>query len=175
MARRPYRSFNRKSARETVWVASAAETDATALAAGAAVLDSVSGSALLELRPFTIVRTRGVICMGTDQLTGTENPYVGLAFAVVSEAAATAGVAAVPTPFTEEDSDFFFVYETVHQRFILSSAIGLDPQGFVSKYFDSKAMRKVNNDSTIITVLENGNSTAGLVYQLKYRILIKLH
>ncbi len=177
MARRFSRPVRVRSVRRiTRWLASAdVISGATALAGGSAVLDQSLTAAEKLFRPFTIVRTRGTIWMSTDQVAAAENPFGALGFAVVSEAAATAGVGSIPTPISEEDSDLWYVHQFFALRILLGSGIGFATDGYARTEFDSKAMRKVNNDEDVVVVVENGSDSDGLIYLLKFRMLIKLH
>ena len=51
----------------------------------------------LALRPFTLIRVRGIFTIASDQSAATETQVGALGVAVVSEQAASIGVTAVPT------------------------------------------------------------------------------
>ncbi len=174
----PYRSRSRvpqypaRLKRKTFWVASGDITGGTALAAGAAILDqSITWSD--ELGPATIVRTRGTLWVSVDQIAATEEPFGAIGFSVVKNAAAVAGVASVPTPITEESDDSFFLWQAFCASIRLSSAVGITFPSFERYDLDSKAQRKIQQGDTIVATLENANATAGLIYILKFRMLIK--
>jgi len=146
----------------------------TNMAAGVAVLTSQLNAAALLLRPFTIVRTRGFLLVRSDQVAATEDYGAAMAYAVVSEQAAAIGVTAVPTPDTDRASDFFFVYEELHGELDGGSSGPTE----LGKYtaFDSKAMRKVDEDQTMVIVAENtADSTDAVSITEGGRFLIKLH
>ncbi len=156
--------------RKTFWIGSADSTDFFTLAAGAAVLDQ-SITWTDELGPSTIVRTRGELWVGTDQIAASESPFGALGMSVVRSAAAAAGVGSVPTPITEESDDSFFVWQAFASSLLFGDATGFRP--YFERYsFDSKAMRKVSQGDTIAITLENA-SVYGLRYILKFRMLIK--
>ncbi len=96
--------------RQTVWIGLPFSTN-TLTAGGGTIIASLSAGGL-ALRPFTIVRTLYQIYIRSDQVAAREIYAGAFAEAVVSEEAVTAGVAAMPTPVTEADSDLFFVYQT---------------------------------------------------------------
>jgi hypothetical protein len=141
-------------------------TAAKTLAAATAVEDQM----FTFSEPATVVRIRGNIWVASDQASASEEPFGALGFAVVSDQAEAAGVAALPSPITDEASDLWFLYESFQAYF----ATG---QGVVWQHyaFDSKAMRKLGDGETIVAMLENAHATFGLEYILKFRMLIKLH
>ena len=158
--------------RKTLWIP--VDTVETALSgAPTAVLANSLSAAALALRPFTIVRTRGVMHVISDQTVGTETYGADLGFAVVSEQASSVGVTAVPTPLTDKGSDLFFVYEQVFSRFEFKTAVGFEAATGTLLKFDSKAMRKVDGDQDLVITLEN--EIAGCSVMTSARILLKLH
>ena len=76
---------------------------------GGTVLFSLNAAAL-ALRPFTIVRTRFLVSVVTDQVAADELVLGALGMAVVSDQAVAIGVTAVPTPITDMGSDLWFVH-----------------------------------------------------------------
>ena len=137
-----------------------------------AVLASSLNAAGLALRPFTVIRTRGWLEVHSDQIASSES-YVGdFGMCVVSDQAVAVGVTAVPTPLTDKGSDLWHVYEQLGSRLFAGDGTGTNELG-VQKFFDSKAMRKVNDDQDLIAVVEN--EIAGCIVTFSGRILIKLH
>ncbi len=160
--------------RESLWLASVWTNNS--LGAAAVNLLLSLNAAALALRPFTVVRTRGFLHLGSDQIANTESQAVVYGVITVSEQASAAGVASVPTPITESGSDWH-VYEPMATRFVLSSAVGIDAQAGFGMKFDSKAMRKVDLGEDLITVVEVGASgpSDGVIFRSYQRTLIKLH
>ena len=173
MARRTVRTFQRggRVVRETMWI-EISTVESTLSGAPTAVLANSLSVAALALRPFTIVRTRGVFHVRSDQVAASESYGGDMALAVVSDQASAIGVTAVPTPLTDKGSDLFFVYEQRFGQIGVSDATGIREVGFQST-FDSKAMRKVNDDQDVILVVEN--ELAGVVLITSGRMLVKLH
>ncbi len=97
--------------RETVWIDVVESFNA--LAVGTSILLNVTGAGVLALRPFTVVRTRGMIGIRTDQVAATEDQAASFGYAIVSDQAVAIGVTAVPTPVTDRSSDAWFVYEDI--------------------------------------------------------------
>jgi len=134
-------------------------------------------AAALALRPFTVVRTRGVLFMTSDQTANSEDQQLGYAQAVVSDQAAAIGITALPTPVTDSGSDLFFVYEALQSRVLVSSAIAIYMASSVGieRIIDSKAMRKVEDGQTVVSVAEAASTSEGTRLYSFFRSLIKLH
>ncbi len=162
---RPFRSQKRA----TDWLASADVTVFDTVAAGGVVFDQAFAFA----EPATIVRTRGLLLVKSDQAAADETPMGALGFAVVSDEAAAIGVTAMPTPISEQASELWFVWEPfgVHA---FHDAGGDSIVGFQFP-FDSKAMRKVATGDTAVVTLENASSLHGLDFWITFRMLVKLH
>ncbi len=161
-----------RSRRETQWLDSG--TFSVQLASDlSAVLTNSLGAVPLALRPFTIVRTRGILSLQSDQQAATESPQASFGMAIVSEQAVAIGITAVPTPVTDRGSDLWFVYESMFAEWTFSSAVG--SQSFLmTRAVDSKAMRKVEDGEDMVFVAES-DSAEGSIIQGTFRLLIKLH
>ncbi len=161
--------------RKTEWAGSADVTAVTVLAAGTAVLDQVlDQAALASVVPATIIRTVGWVNWSTDQVALGETPFGALGMAVVTEQAQVAGVAAIPTPITEEANDVWFLYQPFVSDIFVADATGIMKGGNVFE-FDSRAQRKVQDGDAIIVALENASAAHGGQYIVKFRMLFKLH
>jgi len=139
-----------------------------------ATLVSSASAFLLGLRPYTIVRTRGIIAVVTDQITNAENQELLYGHCVVSDQASAIGVTAVPTPDTDTNSDLWYVYEAMVNRNSFISAVGNEKLIEVHR-FDSKAMRKVQEGEDDIMVVESSAASSGMTLTTQFRQLIKLH
>ena len=142
MARRSRTVLVRGSKKGTFWAGSARDTDRTVLAAGTTVLDQTG--VLGSFIDLTIVRTRGVLWVGSDQVAAAETPFGALGMLVTTPEAITAGAASLPAPYTDSDNDRFFVHQYFVTHLQFSSGVGFNPQGFTGFPFDSKAMRCVD-------------------------------
>ena len=160
--------------RETMWIG-IAEASNTIATSSTATLSSSLNAAALALRPFTVVRTRGVLLTHSDQAAATEQQFLGFAMAVVSDQAVAIGVSAIPTPITDRGSDLFFLYEEQLEHLEILSAVGFMSNAGRFKEFDSKAMRKVNDDQDVVIVKETSSISNGLINVSGGRMLIKLH
>ncbi len=160
--------------RESLWVR-VNETDTGLAAASTAAISNSANAALLALRPFTVVRTRGYLSVRTDQEVASEDYHVAFAAAVVSDQAVAIGVTAVPTPITDGGSDLFWMYEDIQDAVNVQSGVGVDFGIATGRTFDSKAMRKVEDGQDIVFVKEAGTLSTGLICFTAARLLIKVH
>ncbi len=161
--------------RQTSWVGGVWTSDAIALNT-AVLLTTFTAAALVDLVPFTIVRTRGLLFLASDQAAGTENAAVSYGHAVVTQQAVDVGVTAVPLPDDDSDSDLWYVWEALATRIHLSSAIGFNQVG-VTRILDSKAMRKVEDGQNPISIVQTPLTgfSEGVVFRSVFRQLVKLH
>ena len=160
--------------RETIW--SALITQEVAIAGGdVATLMSFAGAGINALRPYTIVRTRGLLRIRSDQQAADEFQQVSFGHCVVSDQAIAIGVTAVPTPDTDMDSDLWYVFEQLWSQFDFISGVGFSSSGGNEIRYDSKAMRKVEEGETDISVAESSSTSSGLVLTHSFRQLLKLH
>ena len=160
----------RGSRRATQWLGSADQTDRTGLAAATAIFDQFFNFG----EDATIVRTRGSLWVSTDQSANNEEPFGALGFSVVTDQAAAAGVASLPTPITDEASDNWFLWIPWMAGLRVADATGI-MNPWVEYKFDSKAMRKVDDGDNVVVMLENASAADGALFIIKFRMLVKLH
>ncbi len=157
--------------RKTEWFGAADVGVSTVLAANTVILDQVLTTAEKAKRPFTVVRVRGMLWVGSDQVVTQEEVQGALGFSVVTDQAVAVGITAVPLPIFDSESDEFFVWQPFFngQQANVGSPFGMAFE------FDSKAMRKVSDGQDIAVVMENGSDSFGLQYLIQFRLLVKLH
>ncbi len=110
-----------------------------------------------------------MVAVATDQLAASERVIGAFGLCVVSQEAAAAGAASIPGPFTEAESDLWFVHQYLYSSMVFGDATGfrkLDQQYEI----DSKAMRKVTEEEVVAIMIENGTTT-GLNWWLGFRTL----
>jgi len=159
--------------RETLWI-EAPPIETVIAAASTAVLIGRLLAASLALRPFTIVRTRGILYGRSDQSAATENWGGAYGIAVVSEQADAIGITALPTPVTDMDSDLWLLYEQMYGRIDFDSSISVREVGFM-KEIDSKAMRKVVDGQQVVVTAETPAHVSSWGIVDGFRMLLKLH
>jgi hypothetical protein len=108
----------------------------------------------------------------SDQNGADEQAFGAYGLAVVSAQAVAIGITAVPTPYTDADSDLWFVHGYWSCPVQFGSSVGFSN---ISERidFDSKAMRVVSPDETIIVVIENGHASQGALYTFNIALLSK--
>jgi len=176
MARYRGRTFSRggRAVRETMWIPLVTSRN-TFGAADTATLTHSLNAAAIALLPFTVIRVRGTMLSFSDQVGVSEDYGISMGYAVVSQQASAIGVTAVPTPIADRGSDLFFVYETLFGSIANGSSVGFEEVGVKHEY-DSKAMRKINDDQDLVVVAESESFNDGGMLMINgARILIKLH
>ena len=158
--------------RQTFWIGGTL-VSSTMTAAANPVLQTTLNAAALALAPFTVVRTRGLIYVQSDQVAASEDQTVLYGQAVVSDEASAIGVTAIPTPDTDSGSDLWFVYEALMSDLKFSTAAAYGKIG-AATVIDSKGMRKVEPGQDIVAVVESA-SAFGVTIRSFTRTLIKLH
>ena len=165
---RPFRTVQRRG---TFWGRSPADTAATSLAASSAVVDS---TAVPVAEGQTVIRIRGMIHVRSDQLAATEDFAGAVGAIILTDQAVAAGGTAVPTPYTDQDSDLWFMHQYFVAGVQFQSSIGFDHNRWTRFDFDSKAMRKMHSGQTLAFVVENGFTGNGMAYILNYAVLFKV-
>ncbi len=106
----------------------------------------------------TVRRTRGAICVISDQFAEPEAQFGALGMVVVSDIAIVAGAASIPGPVTEAQDDGWYVW----QPFLAGNASnGVNPDHKnPQQYFewDSKAMRRIEEGFGVAVMIENASS-----------------
>ena len=127
----------------------------------------------------TIVRTRGYLFAGiTGAGAALDSFHCAFGVAIVSTEAFVAGVASIPGPLTELDWNGWMVHQTfkVMQKTTISDD-NFGPGTLYTSEVDSKAMRKFNDNETLVAVLEVVEVGTGPSMRVMWdsRILLKLH
>ena len=178
MANRIPRSrFPRSVKRATTWVQAAVMAETSIGAASTKVLLQRLTAASIAIigAPTTVVRTRGNLIVRSDQIIATEIQNGAFGMAVVSEEAAVAGAASIPGPVSEASWDGWFLWFSVQNVFSFTSGVGTDSQGGRLFEFDSKAMRKVEDNESVVVMYESGANSDGQILGENFRQLYKLH
>ncbi len=165
-----------RSIRSTTWFQGViAQTGLSA--ASTAVLSTSLNAAALALRPFTIVRTRGIWRIKSDQEAAEERQQVAFGLMVPTDEAVAVGVTAIPTPATENGSDVWFVHDVLLNSIGIGTNVGRNEGAAdgVNGIIDSKAMRKVDDGHTIVSVIETFSTSLGALTDSYIRMLVKLH
>ena len=172
MARRT-RSVIRPAPRTKVWIG--AGIAQVVITGGAATLFSSLNAIALALRPFTILRTRMVISVQSDQVSASEFASGVFSMQVVTDSAVAAGATAVPTPLSETEAAYF-VYQPWFTNFVRLDATGFQDDNGQGNFWviDSKAQRKVGLDDDVANIIQVRTAT-GVNLATEGRILLQLH
>ena len=120
-----------------------------------------------------MVRTHLVVHITSDQIGADEQQFAAVGFCVVSDQAAAIGVTAVPTPVTDQGSDLWYFHQWAIAEFAFVTGVGFDANAGMTYHFDSKAMRKVNDDESVLLITELSALGQGLSITTVGRFLIK--
>ncbi len=118
----------------------------------------------------TILRSRGMFAIETDNSGATEEQVGAFGLIVVTDNAFAAGVASIPGPATDVDDDGWFVWVPIVQRFEFVSAVGVEPQMATQYQIDSHAKRIVSDGQTVAIIVENFGA-GGFTININFRIL----
>jgi len=159
------------SVRETQWIAAGGWTNITMTTSGGTILFSLDAVGL-ALRPFTVIRSHFELLLISDQAAAIEVQLGAIGVCVVSDQASAIGITAVPTPITDAESDLW----QTHQFYAADESNLTDrTKNGTHMSVDSKAMRKVNADEDLLTVVEMDTTGNGQILSVAVRQLIKLH
>ena len=175
-----HRGSSRGSVRKTAWLGGATPVSTAVAGSTKVLLQSLSSAVLVAaLGPeSTIIRTRGRVMVFSDQAVADESQLGAIGMAVVSDQARSTGITAVPGPVTDSSWDGWFLWEPIIQRFLIGSGVGFEQlaaEATIGFGLDSKAMRKVPDDSAIVIVVESAAASAGFTITEYFRTLHKLH
>jgi len=126
----------------------------------------------------TVVRTRGQLLVRQSTSAAANNGYTfGMGICIVSSDAFAVGITAIPGPITDMDWDGWFYHDFgfVQSNTATTADIGEQISATYRKDVDSKAMRKLGINDTIVAVFESTLvGTAQLRVFFDSRVLIKL-
>ncbi len=175
MARRTARArFVRPAPRTKLWVGFG--VGETALAGNATTFVSSYGSAVLLLRPFTILRSRFSALFVSDQAAADETPQGSLGEIVASDTASALGVTALPNPSGidgDPDADWY-IWQSLVAQFEFVTAAGFESRAGQLYTIDSKAMRKVGPNSDSVLLVDMFGAPGATLFT-NGRQLIQLH
>ncbi len=155
------------------WAIAITTNTGTGLAAGALASIGASFATLGFLEPFTIIRTRGWLTISTDQVAASEDQVGAFGITIVQARALAAGTGSMPRPFSDPLANWFvWLPFSQNYQFRDATGAGINSVGYM---IDSKAMRRVQdpNELGIAAIVENGESTDGLLFVVNLRFLVK--
>ncbi len=171
MARARARVLTRGPRRQLQWISPADAGFVTVASTTKVLIQSFNATVAGINRP-TVVRTRGRVGVRPGAQAGADQAFVGaFGICVVSADAFAAGVASVPGPFSDADWSGWYVWESFNYTADFKSGVGYD---LLSQEYDvdSKAMRKITANDTIVMVAESQSGAFDISMPL--RTLMKL-
>ncbi len=157
-----------RSKRVSTWVGSA-DQGAIAVASNATVIMQSNAT----LGDTTVVRVRGLLVVEPNVYTADKAMQGAFGIGIVSDQAFAAGAASVPGPWTDPDWGGWFVWQAWAGRLEFVTGTGVRVRDSALEYqIDSKAMRKVESNETLIVVAESQVGAVNI--STPFRMLLKL-
>jgi len=158
------------SKRQTTWVGPA-DQGYVAVASGAKVLVASFDPDSSSLKKTTLIRTRGMMSVRPATLSTGIDLIGAWGLAVVSDQAFGIGITAIPGPFTNAGWDGWFAWGSYSFSWDDATSVG---RAIASIQFevDSKGMRKVSDNETVVVVAEQQGG--GATVSMPFRLLFKL-
>ena len=165
MARRQVVSRGR-TPRLVQWVAPADQGYVAVITGGKTIISSEGFTS-----KNTIVRMRGQVSVKPEVLAADVDIVGALGVGIVSTDAFGAGAASVPGPFLQADWPGWFVWRSFSYHFEFQDATGIHYPMWDFEV-DSKAMRKVSQNETVVIMAES--QVGAFRISTPLRMLVKL-
>jgi len=164
---------SRGTKRLTEWALCTSAAAPTVLAAGTkAVVVLFSAAALVAIAPATIVRSRMLLSISSDQSGASEVQIGALGVGIVNDVAGALGVTALPGPVTDCGWPGWFVHQWFFNEFQFISGTGTQSRVERQYEIDSKAMRKLKGEEALVIMIENFG-ISGMDFHVSSRFLTK--
>ena len=164
------RQFPRGARRKTTWLGPA-DQGFVSVASNTAVIIASFDPAASGLPSPMIVRTRGEVAYHSPSFAADLQIVGAYGLAVVTDRAFAAGAASIPGPFTDAGWDGWFVWGSFGYTIEFLDATG-SMLTTATQIVDSKAMRKITDDETIVLVAES--QVGAFEISMPLRLLVKL-
>ena len=161
------RVVQRATKRVNAWVGSADQGGQSIASNASAILQSNA-----TLGGTTVVRTRGLLLVRPQGFGADLDMQGALGIGIVSDQAFAAGAASIPGPWTDPDWDGWFLWMAWALRVEFSDASGVNIPADVTQQIDSKAMRKVQFNETLVVMAES--QAGAVIIETPFRMLVKL-
>jgi len=157
--------------RQTTWVGPA-DQGYIAVTSGSKTLIASFDPQAAGLQKPTIVRTRGQVSLRVNTAASADADIIGAyGVAVVTDRAFAAGVASIPGPFDDAGWDGWLAWRSFSMAWEFGTAVGAQFSD-TRQEVDSKGMRKVSDDETVVLVAETQGGAVDVSMPL--RLLFKL-
>jgi len=121
------------------------------------------------LEPLTVIRNRGILGIIPETFTADIEIVGAFGIIVVSTEAFAAGVASMPSPFSDANGDWM-VWQSFAYRFEFADGTGINFPNWTVEV-DSKAMRKMGPNKVMVEIAESQEGTFQLAAPV--RTLVK--
>ncbi len=139
------------SKRMTSWIGPADQGFIAVAADGASIISSISSG---NVDTGTVVRSRGEVGIVPASFAADVEIVGAYGIGIVSTQAFGIGITAIPHPFTDSDWDGWFVWRSFNYALEFQDAAGVRDATHRLE-IDSKAMRKLEGDYTMVAVAES--------------------
>jgi len=157
--------------RQTTWIGPADQGYIALASTTKVLLASFDPSAAGLVKP-TVVRTRGPLSVRPNVYSADVDIVGAFGVAVVSDQAFGIGITAIPGPFDDANWDGWFVWQSFSYRFELVDGTGDFYPASSEIEIDSKAMRKISQNETIVLVMQS--QVGAMSISAPLRLLFKL-
>ena len=165
---------SRGARRQTEWGICSVPAGFSIVGPGAkAIVLLVPAATLAPESPATIVRTRLVLSVGSDQVAASETQVGAFGCAFVNTVAATLGITGIPGPATDCAWGGWFVWQAFLNEFIQVTGSGHTSNAMNEHVIDSKSMRKFEEDEALVWMIENTHATESIRFAVAGRMLVK--
>jgi len=103
----------------------------------------------------TIVRTRGMITIKPGSFAADLDIIGAVGIGVISDEAFGIGITAIPTPYSDADWPGWLMWESFAIHLEVLSAVGFNVPAAVAIAVDSKGMRKVGSNESLVLIAES--------------------
>jgi len=159
-----------RSKRQLQWVGSA-DQGFVAVGANASIIHQSNAT----LGGTTIVRTRGGFSLAPASRAVTLEVIGAIGIGLVSDQAFAAGAGSIPGPFTDSDWSGWLYWAPFQYLWEVTTDIGravIGPNQGGGAEIDSKAMRKVQANETLVVMVES--QAGAFTAAINFRMLLKL-
>ncbi len=111
----------------------------------------------------TLVRTRGVVAITPTNIAADIEYQGAFGVAIVTDIAVAAGIGSIPDPISDADWDGWAVWRSFAARMEFISGVGTQLMS-QSLEIDSKGMRKVGDEESLVVVAASQSGDAFKVY-----------
>ena len=147
--------FVRGPKRQTTWVGPADQAYVSVVSTGATLLSSFDARADGGMVSPTLIRSRGMLSVKPSTF-GSDLTIVGaFGIAIVTDVAFAAGIGSLPKPFDDAEWGGWLVWQPFSYFLEFMDATGFAAPADREYEVDSKVMRKVSNDETVVLIAQS--------------------